>query len=124
MRYAILGLPLLLCSSGVLSGQTGSSKLPHGSELYHACQAAIRVMDRTPKQGDIGSSEFCRGYFTAFYEFNTLLKTSICMSGSTVGTTERVYVQYMEKNPKLMDEMMLFGLTDAMKANYSCPAKR
>jgi hypothetical protein len=37
-----------------------------------------------------------------------------------MGTTIRVYVAYMEKNPKLIDEWMITGVLRSLMDNYPC----
>lgn len=121
-RYCI-GFFLLLFFLGIrIHAQKDPSDHTRGETLYHSCQAAIRVMDSTAKPEDYRDSEFCRGYMTAFGEFNDMAGTSICLGGSTIGTTARVYVLYMEKNPSLMDSMMIIGVVHAFKETYPCPA--
>jgi hypothetical protein len=81
-------------------------------------------MDSAAKPEDYHDSEFCRGYITAFGEFNDMEGTTICLGGSTIGTTARVYVAYMEKNPVYMDDMMIIGVIHALKETYPCPAPK
>ena len=37
-----------------------------------------------------------------------------------MGTFARVYVNYMDQHPKLMDKLRGIGMMDAMKAAYPC----
>ncbi len=48
---------------------------------------------------------------------------TICAEGATVGTLSRVYVAYVEKNPKLMDEPKAAGLYEAFAIEYPCAIK-
>jgi hypothetical protein len=122
MTLRVLGL-LLVLSIGA-HAQKDPSDHTRGSDLYHSCQAAIRVMDSNIRPDDLHDSEFCRGYITAFGEFNDMAGTAICLAGSTIGTTVRVYVAFMEKNPKFMDDMMIIGVVHALKETYPCPAPK
>jgi len=49
--------------------------------------------------------------------------TGLCIKDARVGTIIRVYVAYMQKNPKLLDDLKIFGVIEAMKDSYSCSAK-
>ena len=126
LRFLELLLLLSIAGFGA-HAQTNSGDDQHrGAVLYHDCQASIRIMD-APNADAVGSqdfvdSNFCIGYFTAFWEFNGLEGTSICRNEARLGTTIRVYLAYMEKNPKLMDDAMIVGVIGALKETYPCPA--
>lgn len=127
MTLRVLGLLLVLSISCIgAHAQKDPSDHSRGSDLYNSCQAAIRFMDSNSKPEDFRASEFCRGYLSAFGEFNDIEGTSssICLGGSTLGTTARVYVVYMEKNPKFMDDMMIIGVIRALRETYPCPAPK
>lgn len=117
------GLALLL--SVVCHAQTNTAEAPRlGSFLYHDCQAAVRIMDAPSDTSggvdDLQNAEFCEGYFNAFGDINELIPSSICIDDATLGTVIRVYVTYMEKNPKLMDDLMIVGVMRALKDAYPC----
>jgi hypothetical protein len=57
----------------------------------------------------------------AFNDFYSVEPSTICLGGASMGTTIRVYVAYMDKNPKLMDEWMITGVGRALRENYPCP---
>jgi hypothetical protein len=44
----------------------------------------------------------------------------VCLAGATTGTIARVYVAYMQKNPKMFDVEKSVGLTNALIENYPC----
>ena len=46
------------------------------------------------------------------------------MNGPRLGTIVRVYVAYMQKTPKEMDEDKHVGLLHAIVGAYPCPTKR
>jgi len=125
MIIRFLGL-LLFLSIGCVGAHAQNNPSDHsrGADLYHSCQAAIRILDSNAKPEDYHDSEFCRGYMTAFGEFNDMEHTSICLGGTTIGTSARVYVAYMEKNPKYMDDTMIDGVVFAFKETYPCPAPK
>ena len=121
-----LGLALLIAV--VCHAQTNSAEDIHrGSYLFHSCQAAIRIMDLPTNAGteeDLEDSRFCQGYLSGFVDLAQLIpSSSICVGeDATAGTLFRVYVAYMEKNPKLMDASMIHGVILALRDAYPCPA--
>lgn len=119
----ILGLALLLSVLCHAQSTPGEEDVL-GSHLYHACQASVRIMDSPgdPHGGidDLEDSSFCQGYFSAFSDLNFVLHSSICLDDSTLGTEIRVYITYMEKYPKLMDELAIVGVMRALKDAYPC----
>ncbi|MDR5729717.1 MAG: Rap1a/Tai family immunity protein [Terriglobia bacterium] len=120
-----LGLALLL--SVVCHAQsTPGEEDVLGSHLYHACQASIRIMDspQDPNSGidDLEDSSFCQGYFSAYTEMNFVLHSSICLGDASLGTEIRVYITYVGKNPRLMDEFPIVGVMRALKDAYPCHA--
>ena len=124
-----LGL-LLVLSIGCVGAHTQTNSGDdnrRGSDLYHSCQASIRIMNapnaNAVANDDYAASEFCRGYFIAFAEYNDVMHTAICPDEASLGTTVRVYLAYMEKNPKLMDKVMIAGVIGALRESYPCPAK-
>ncbi len=69
----------------------------------------------------IEESDFCLGYFTAFVDMNELQgHSSICLDNASEGTMIRVYVAYMDWNPKLMDVLMILGVVSALHDGYPC----
>jgi Rap1a immunity proteins len=124
LRFLTLLLLLGAAFGSEIHAQANSIE-SRGSELYHACQADIRFMDapnaNAVSNSDYVASEFCRGYFMAFNDFYNVEATTMCLDGASMGTTIRVYVAYMEKNPKLMDAWMITGVGQALRENYPCP---
>jgi hypothetical protein len=100
---------------------------PHtGVVLYRSCRATVRVLDANPAGTDIPDSEFCRGYIYGLTEtFTTVMQGSpFCFpSNATYGTAIRLYVRFMESNPKMMDQPQVVGMLASLHANYPCPAK-
>jgi hypothetical protein len=46
-----------------------------------------------------------------------------CAQSATVGTIAKVYIAYMDKNPKMFDEREGTGFISALQEAYPCPAK-
>ena len=110
--------------ASVASGP-GSDETGLGLNLFHACQASIRVLDAANvSASDLHDAEFCRGYFRGFGDLNAMLGSSVCLDGASTGTSIRVYVAYMEKNPKFLDDAMIIGVIYALKDAYPCPIPR
>lgn len=79
----------------------------------------------TATERDASDGAFCSGYFHGFGDYNDMNSgSSICLGGASVGTSIRVYVAYMEKNPKLLDDAMIIGIVHALKDTYPCPAPK
>lgn len=126
----LLLLPLVASGfSGKAQAQAGNpstGQVEQGAYLFHACQASIRVMDSpTATESDVSDGAFCSGYFHGFGDYNDMnTGSSICLGGASVGTSIRVYVAYMEKNPKLLDDAMIIGVIQALKDAYPCPTPK
>lgn len=78
----------------------------------------------TASETDFRDGEFCLGYFRGFGDYNAMAGSSICLDRAHTGTVIRVYVAYMEKNPKFLDDMMIIGVIYALKDAYPCPVPK
>jgi Rap1a immunity proteins len=97
-----------------------------GSFLYHACQAEIRVID-SPTGGesvDKAQQPFCYAYIQGFVDGTNAEGKSFCLQSATAETVTRVYIAYMEKNPKLFDLYKAEGVFRALSDAYPCNAGR
>ena len=98
-----------------------------GSYLMHTCRAFIRFLDsstdRTDASGDLADGNYCRGYFNGLTAYMDTSSSHVCLHKASNLTLIRVYVLYMDKNPKLNDEEMGTGAYFALLDNYPCPAK-
>ena len=104
-----------------LSWQDQQSGFTKASELFAQCQADVRYQDQVRvSQADAGDARHCIGYIQGFTDGADLKSYSICLGAATYGTLSRVYVAYLEKNPKFLDipcsTAFLFALTEA----YPC----
>jgi hypothetical protein len=95
-----------------------------GSVLYADCKSFVAALDHTANQGHIdtlGASR-CSGYIEGILDGANGLR-GFCAENATVGTIARVYIAYMDKNPKMFDEREGTGFISALQENYPCPAK-
>lgn len=114
------------------------SSANHGSDLFHACQATIRQIDSpsstSSDPADSAAGAYCLRYFESFGDMNTSDRlhtsslhvdhaSSICLSSSTLGTNIRVYLAYMEKNPRFMDFPTIVGVIFALRETYPSSVK-
>ena len=97
-----------------------------GSDLFPYCQAWIRISDKTSSATEVidsGLSEYCLGYIEGIATGLKYTKR-VCFDSPTVGTLIRVYVVYMQQNPKLLDEEKYIGVLNALEASYPCRTRR
>ena len=124
MLIPILALALMSLNAPASESATGST-------LFHECQAWIRYADGSSKTGDDFSlGEYCIGYVEGFTSgllwsdaFHNVSGLVCPPESSTFGTAVRIYVAYMEKHPKLMDENKYIGLFDSLRDAYPCSKK-
>lgn len=110
-------VPILLLAIG--SQAPFAADTSRGSYLFESCKALLRVADNTERSNDSSSANYCIGYVTGFTDAGALTNT-LCLPDATSGTIARVYVRYMEENPKLLDSPALIGFQAAMRGNYHC----
>jgi hypothetical protein len=97
-----------------------------GSSLLHACKAELRVIDSADGKGaeeDRMLAHVCFQYVQGFTDGSDLAGENICPGAATMGTIIRVYIAYMEKNPKLLEAYRGVGLHMAILDAYACPIK-
>lgn len=116
----MLALSLLL-----FAGQVAvQADLSRGSHLYGSCQAAVRWSDdpaSAQAKLELASSTYCFGYLGGYIDGLNVLKEQVCLRGASLNTIARVYVHYVQRNPKLMEESRALGLLLSLKSNYGCP---
>jgi hypothetical protein len=93
-----------------------------GSGLYADCKVYLSIADdlKGSTANDLQAG-VCIGYISGFTD--SVNGDHICASDATMGTIVRVYIAYMDKNPKLFDAPRAVGLDLALKDAYRCPAK-
>jgi hypothetical protein len=84
---------------------------------------AVRMMDDPASQQtktEMPSSTYCLGYIGGYIDGTNRLGEYVCVRSATLNTVVRVYVAFMQRNPKLMDEAKSLGVLLALKDSYSC----
>jgi hypothetical protein len=71
--------------------------------------------------GDLTQEMACTSYFQGVLDVGVNLG-ALC-GHFKVATAERVYVAYMQANPKLMDEPKFTGAWRALQNSYPCESK-
>ena len=97
-----------------------------GSALLHACKAELRVIDSADGKGDPEDrvlAHTCFQYVQGFADGSDLAGENVCAGTATIGTLIRVYVAFVEKNPKLLEAYRGVGLHMARLDAYPCPVK-
>jgi hypothetical protein len=119
-------IPLLALGLSFAFQTPTDSNLNKGTSLFASCKAHIRVMDKTYKNldDDYAESQYCLGYVEGFTTGDIYGGGSLCFKEATAGTLVRVYVAYMERHPKLLDEDKYVGLADALIDSYRCKAQK
>jgi hypothetical protein len=93
-----------------------------GSYLLPKCKALLRSIDHEQAQvGDGLDGIYCLGFVSGFVAGLNNDEDKVCAVGAVPNTIARVYVAYMEKNPKLLDTTSNIGLYFALKESYPCP---
>jgi hypothetical protein len=96
-----------------------------GAVLYSECKAYIALVDKTRSIDsdamlDAGT---CLGYISGFTDVVALGSSTVCLKPVTAATLIRVYIAYMDKNPKLFEEPRNLTVALALTDAYPCPAK-
>ena len=122
----MLASTLLLVLAGTQSADA-IAELSRGSALYRVCQAEVRLMDlpdlSKATQSDLLNGAYCVGYVNGFLS-NLHPAAAVCTGGVTAGTLVRAYVEFMERNPAMMDQDRKTGLEMALTDTYHCSLNR
>lgn len=119
-------VPLLALAMFAQQGDAGLSPQYRGSALYDQCRAFVRILDDTSMaSSDIRLAGLCAGYLEGFTDSQLLSSDALtCVPpDATTGTIARIYVLYMQKNPKELDRPRYVGLIVALVDSYPCPTK-
>jgi len=133
MKLIWFSLVLAIWNLSVVGAGEGLQSSPNlstedkGSWLFHACQANIRTMDAADggTDADVALTEKCIDYEEGVFDGAlSVSPRSFCPGNATNGTMIRVYVNYMQEHPKLLDEAKSVGLIQAWIHAYPCPRSR
>jgi len=69
---------------------------------------------------EMSSSTYRLGSVGGYIEDVNRLGQQVCINGASLNAVVRVYVVYMQKNPKLIDAENAVGLLPSLSA-YPCP---
>lgn len=112
---------MVLLALALISGQALSNDHDRGSNLYVACKADVRALDKVERQNDEPLAVYCLGYLEGITDTADLTKYGICLVNKpTLGTLTRVYVTYMEQHPKMFDSLRPRGVLEAWADTYPC----
>ena len=119
-------LSLLLATAVTGKADDATREIVKGAALYRSCQAEVRLMELPDvshaTQPDLIDGAFCVGFVNGFTGNLSGARVGVCTNGSNMGTVVKVYVTFMNENPKLMDEDRRVGLGMALQIAYPCPA--
>ena len=97
-----------------------------GLELFHTCQAALRIQDKTSTNelADASESLSCVAYIDGFTDGVIIFdRKGVCLDGVGFETIVRVYVAYMKEHPKDLENFESIGLYGSLKEAFPCVAK-
>ena len=121
---SMLVLLSLLAFAGSPPPVDAVAELSRGSGLYRVCQAEMRLMNLPSLTGatesDLLNGSYCVGYLNG-YVANLQPVASACPAGTPTSSLVRTYVDYMARNPDLMDKDRRLGLGLALRDSYPCP---
>jgi hypothetical protein len=120
-RYCLCLTVFLVAAFAQTANAAHASNTDTAYNLFHACQDAIRVTD-SPGPTPLGRADYCFGYFEGYTNVISFSNSKICLGKATIGTLIRVYLAYIEKNPKDLDYPNVIGVTSALAESYSCVA--
>jgi len=148
-RLSIFCWTLIAIIFALIPPATLSQDLPYrpgfGSQLAYQCKAYVWVMSGPHRIGDdaaanqVTAGSQCRGYVEGFVDGinsedvatptaslprkdrNDWWSKALCIPPGTVDTWIKVYIAFMDKNPKYLDEIMGTSLRAALHETYPCP---
>jgi len=120
LKSVILSAMLAPVLALAMFAQDSPNLNSRGSALFAHCQEAVRIFDNVRVAGDLQSATECTAYIDGFTDSGNSL---ICTGNASVSTMTRIYVAYMQKYPKLLDQPKSLGLLDALMDAYPCQKK-
>jgi hypothetical protein len=113
----------LLSFAKCRSQEPALSEQEKGSTLFENCKADLRIADSESKNSalDETGAYRCIGYAQGFADAYAMVSPArFCAEGASIGTIIRIYVNFMQQNPKYLDSYRGIGFLEAMKASYPC----
>ena len=110
----------MLLPALMLAAQFGPPGYGKGSQLYAQCKKYVSVTE----QGSVNSQVAfdggsCAGYISAMSD-TLMTNHAFCPTNTTNGTLVRVYIAYIDKNPKMLDESRGNGVVAAFEDAFPC----
>ena len=117
----ILALAVCICWFGCGHAQSTSS-VSLGSTLYRNCKAEIRSSESsTPNREDDELGMECLNYIAGFTDALAVAHQMCPSENTSRGTVVRLYVAYMDRYPKLLDDDRGIGVWGTLADAYPCP---
>ena len=120
--FCLMLVALIFALAPAASGQEIPYRSGFGSELAYQCKAYVR--DTSSPNGSQ-----CFGYVDGFLDGVSSqasprnqvdMAKAYCFTDTTVDTLIRVYLAFIEKNPKYLDEAKGMSLRTALHDAYPC----
>ncbi len=100
-------------------------EITKGSALLRSCRAEIRLMElpsiSLATQPDLIDGTFCVGFVNGYTGNLSGTDAPICTKGANMGEVVRAYVNFMARNPDLLEQDRRVGLRHALMAKFPCP---
>lgn len=98
-----------------------------GATLLRGCQAEVRLMQldelKQASSPDLVNGSYCVGYLNGFLA-GLAPASSVCTHEQPMAAVVQAYVDYMERNPQLLDEDKRVGLRLALQSAFPCMTSR
>ena len=127
VSLAIVAFWVLLRATPSVSQQQSPTPVEQtGSWLYHSCIADIKLLDSSTEVSgdDFRHAQSCVYYVKGLVDGAAITSKTFCADDASIATIIRVYVDYMQRHPKSMDDYRALGLLSALMENYPCPKKK
>jgi hypothetical protein len=114
-------LPMLAVALLQLPPRQGS-----GAILYASCREALHIQAEPDHRSteEVLIATHCTSYISGFVDASAT-DPSLCLTPlARANMFVRIYVAYMDAHPGEMNADQGVGLYNALKATYTCPAKK
>jgi hypothetical protein len=93
-----------------------------GNSLFHECQGAIRMLNGSYDPSDGLDGQYCAGYIDGLTQGMEGRK-EFCIDTFRTSTLARIYVTFIQKNPKYLDQPKAYGVIASLTEAYPCKQK-